>query len=550
MKRNMLHRLVAMAAAGTMLMSVAACGSSSDDNAATSNSSDTSLISVNNSEPQNGLIPSDTNEMGGGKVIRYLFEGLVSFDAKGKQHLEVAESITPNEDATKYTIKLKKGWKFTNGEAVTSHSFADTWSFAANVKNAQKTSSRFSTIKGYDELQDPNVDPNAKLSGLSTPDDYTLIVELNKPDSVFPTKLAHQSMFPLPSVAFKDIKKFGQAPIGNGPYKFKSWSHDKNIIIVPNKDYKGSRKVSNNGIEYRVYTNEDSAYSDVLSGNLDVMESVPAAFTKTFKTDKKVQAYSEAGSVIQTFTIPSSLDHFKNDEEGQLRRQAISMAINRDQLIDKVLNGNATAATEFTSPKTPGYSDSLKGADNLKFNASKAKELWAKADAISKYDGQLTFSYNADGGAKPLYDAIVNQLKNNLGIDAATNPIPTFQEFRDAVTNRQMKGAFRTGWQPDYPFAENYLWQLYSTAAADGNGSNDGDYKNPAFDDLCKQAAAASSTDDANKLYQQAEEILLNDLPAIPLYYSNASGVASLNVKSGYAFDWQNLPTYTEMSKK
>ena len=242
MKRNMLHRLVAMAAAGTMLMSVAACGSSSDDNAATSNSSDTSLISVNNSEPQNGLIPSDTNEMGGGKVIRYLFEGLVSFDAKGKQHLEVAESITPNEDATKYTIKLKKGWKFTNGEAVTSHSFADTWSFAANVKNAQKTSSRFSTIKGYDELQDPNVDPNAKLSGLSTPDDYTLIVELNKPDSVFPTKLAHQSMFPLPSVAFKDIKKFGQAPIGNGPYKFKSWSHDKNIIIVPNKDYKGDRK--------------------------------------------------------------------------------------------------------------------------------------------------------------------------------------------------------------------------------------------------------------------------------------------------------------------
>ena len=91
----------------------------------------------------------------------------------------------------------------------------------------------------------------------------------------------------------------------------------------------------------------------------------------------------------------------------------------------------------------------------------------------------------------------MNQLKNNLGIDAATNPIPTFQEFRDAVTNRQMKGAFRTGWQPDYPSAENYLWQLYSTAAADGNGSNDGDYKSPAFDDMCKQAAAASSTDDA-----------------------------------------------------
>ena len=541
-------RFAAMAAACVMLVSVAACGSKSDSGA-TVNPGE-AIISVNNTEPQSPLVPADTNEMGGGKVIRYLFEGLVSYDVNGKQHLEVAKSITPNDDASQFTIVINDGWKFTNGEAVTASSFADAWSYAANVKHAMKQASRMSIIKGYDELQDPNVSDDAKLSGLEVKDDHTLVVTLNHSDSVFPVQLAHQSFFPLPSVAYKDIKAFGKNPIGNGPYKLKSWDVSKSITVVKNPDYKGSRTVKNGGIEFRVYTDEDSAYADVLAGNLDVLDAVPPSAVKTFRTAKNVTAYSQAGSTYQGFVIPERLDHFGFDEEGQLRRQAISMAINRDQLIDKVLNGNATAATEFTSPKTPGYSDSLKGADNLKFNASKAKELWAKADAISKYDGQLTFSYNADGGAKPLYDAIVNQLKNNLGIDAATNPIPTFQEFRDAVTNRQMKGAFRTGWQPDYPSAENYLWQLYSTAAADGNGSNDGDYKSPAFDDLCKQAAAAKSVDDANKLYQQAEEILLNDLPAIPLYYSHASGVASLNVKSGYAFDWQNLPTYTEMSKK
>ena len=541
-------RFAAMAAACVMLVSVAACGSKSDSGA-TANPGE-AIISVNNTEPQSPLVPADTNEMGGGKVIRYLFEGLVSYDVNGKQHLEVAKSITPNDDASQFTIVINDGWKFTNGEAVTASSFADAWSYAANVKHAMKQASRMSIIKGYDELQDPNVSDDAKLSGLEVKDDHTLVVTLNHSDSVFPVQLAHQSFFPLPSVAYKDIKAFGKNPIGNGPYKLKSWDVSKSITVVKNPDYKASRTVKNGGIEFRVYTDEDSAYADVLAGNLDVLDAVPPSAVKTFRTAKNVTAYSQAGSTYQGFVIPERLDHFGFDEEGQLRRQAISMAINRDQLIDKVLNGNATAATEFTSPKTPGYSDSLKGADNLKFNASKAKELWAKADAISKYDGQLTFSYNADGGAKPIYDAVVNQLKKNLGIDAATNPIPTFQEFRDAVTNRQMKGAFRTGWQPDYPSAENYLWQLYSTAAADGNGSNDGDYKSPAFDDLCKQAAAASSTDDANKLYQQAEEILLNDLPAIPLYYSNASGVASLNVKSGYAFDWQNLPTYAEMSKK
>ena len=398
MKNNAFRRLLAMAAVGAMLTSIAACGSSSSDDTASNGSDSTSLISVNNSEPQNGLIPSDTNEMGGGRVIRYLFEGLVSFDAKGKQHLEVAESITPNEDATKYTIKLKKGWKFTNGEAVTAHSFADTWSFAANVKNAQKTASRFSTIKGYDELQDPNVDPKATLSGLSTPDDYTLVVELNKPDSEFPTKLAHQSMFPLPSVAFKDIKKFGQAPIGNGPYKFKSWSHDKNIIIVPNKDYKGSRKVSNKGIEYRVYTNEDSAYSDVLSGNLDVMDQIPQSAVKTFRQDSSVIAYSQAGSSFQSFVIPERLEHFGNDEEGQLRRQAISMAINRDQVVKKVYNNTKTPATDFTSPLVPEYVKKLEqNGSNLKYNASKAKELWKKANAIKPWSGNFRIAYNADG---------------------------------------------------------------------------------------------------------------------------------------------------------
>ena len=545
MKKKALAFAAAACAFGMLL---SGCGSSNGGSTADKGSN---VITAYDSEPQNPLIPGNTNETGGGIPVDLLFARLISYDTKGNAQNEVAESIKSNDDGTQFDIKIKSGWKFADGTPVTAESFTKAWSYVANAKNAQKCSSFFSTIKGFDKLQDAkNLKGDEQLEGLKVVNDHEFTVDLNQPDSVFAIKVGYSAFAPLPESFYKDPKAFGEKPVGNGPYKFKSWSHNKQIELVKNNAYKGNEVVKNDGVTFKIYTDDSAAYRDIQAGNLDVMESVPAAFTKTFKTDKKVQAYSEVGSVIQTFTIPSSLDHFKNDEEGQLRRQAISMAINRDQLIDKVLNGNAAAATEFTSPKTPGYSDSLKGADNLKFNASKAKELWAKADAISKYDGQLTFSYNADSGAKPLYDAVVNQLKNNVGIDAATNPIPTFQEFRDAVTNRQMKGAFRTGWQPDYPSAENYLWQLYSTAAADGNGSNDGDYKNPAFDDMCKQAAAVSSTDDANKLYQQAEEILLNDLPAIPLYYSNASGVASLNVKSGYAFDWQNLPTYTEMSKK
>ena len=504
MKKKALAFAAAACAFGMLL---SGCGSSNGSDTAAEGAN---IITAYNSEPQHPLIPGNTNETGGGKPVDLLFSRLISFDAKGNASNEVAESITANDDATQYDIKLKDGWKFTDGTDVTAESFTKAWSYVANAKNGMVGSSFFSTIK-----------------------------------------VGYSAFAPLPESFYDDTDAFGEAPVGNGPYKFQSWDHDNEIVLVKNPDYKGNRTPKNDGVTFKVYTKDDAAYADIQSGALDVMESVPASATKTFETDETVQAYNKAGSVIQQFTIPSSLKHFEaGTEEGTLRRQAISMAINRENICDKVLNGTGTPAVDFTSPLTPGYSDSLKGVGNLKYNEKKAKELWEKANAISPWtsDDKLTFSYNADGGAKPIFEAVVNSVKNTLDIDVTTNPVPTFQEFRNDVTGRKMTGAFRTAWQPDYPSPENYLYQLYSSDAADGNGSNDGDYKNSEFDDLCSKAAAAQTTDEANKLYQQAQEVLLNDLPAVPLYYANAYGVAATGV-SGFEMNWQNLPVYENMTK-
>ena len=539
----------AMACSVAMLLS--ACGGS-NSNAASGDTAGSNIITAYNSEPQNPLIPGNTNETGGGKPGDLLFSRLVSFDKDGKASNEVAESITPNDDATQYTIKIKSGWKFTDGTPVTAESFTKAWSYVANVKNAQKCSSFFSTIKGYDELQADGLKGDEQLSGLKVVDDTTFTVDLNQSDSVFPIKVGYLAFAPLPESFYKDPKAFGEKPVSNGPYKLDHWDHNKEIALVKNPDYKGNEQPKNDGVTFKVYTKDDAAYADIQSGALDVMESVPASATKTFETDETVQAYNKAGSVIQQFTIPSSLKHFEaGTEEGTLRRQAISMAINRENICDKVLNGTGTPAVDFTSPLTPGYSDSLKGVGNLKYNEKKAKELWEKANAISPWtsDDKLTFAYNADGGHETTYTAVVNSINNTLGSEvAATNPYPTFNDYRTAVSDRKVQGAFRSGWQPDYPSAENYLVANYASAAADGNGSNDGDYKNSEFDDLCSKAAAAQTTDEANKLYQQAQEVLLNDLPAVPLYYANAYGVAATGV-SGFEMNWQNLPVYENMTK-
>ena len=543
-------KVFAVAAAACVLgMALGGCGSSTSGDAAKGSN----VITAFDSEPQNSLIPGNTNETGGGRPIDLMFAGLVSFDKDGKAKNEVADSITANDDATQYDIKLKDGWKFTDGTDVTAESFTKAWSYVANAKNGMVGSSFFSTIKGYDALQNTdNLKGDEQLEGLKIVNDHEFTVDLSQPDSAFSIKLGYSGFYPLPESFYKDPKAFGESPVSDGPYKFSSWDHDKEIKLVKNPDYKGNRKVNNDGVTFKIYTDANAAYADVQAGNLDVMDTVPSADSKTFESDSSVVPYNKAGSVIQTFTIPSDLEHWKTStEEGQLRRQALSMSIDRQAICDKVLNGLGTPAVEFTSPKTPGYSDSLKGSENLKYNEKKAKELWEKANAISPWtsDDKLTFAYNADGGHETTYTAVVNSINNTLGSEvAATNPYPTFNDYRTAVSDRKVQGAFRSGWQPDYPSAENYLVANFASSAADGNGSNDGDYKNSAFDDLCSKAAAAQTTDEANKLYQQAQEILLNDLPAVPLYYSNANGVAASGVKN-FVMNWQNVPMYNEISK-
>lgn len=533
------------AAACSLAMLLGGCGSSAK-NAQTNGGK--VIITVSNSEPQNELVPGNINENAGARPAMLVNSTLVTFDEKGNPVNEDAESITPNADATQYTVKVKKGKKFSDGTPITAESFVKAWSFVANAKNAQKCASFFQTIKGYADLQKDGTKGDEQLSGLKVVDENTFTVDLEQPDSVFPIKVGYLAFAPLPESFYKDPKAYGEKPVSSGPYLFKSWDHNKQIEVVKNPDYDGPRKAQNDGVTFKVYTDGNAAYRDVQAGNLDMTDNIPDTQTKTFQKDTTVKAYNRPGSVIQQFTIPSSLPHFDvKTEEGKLRRQAISMAIDRKVIINKILNGTASPANEFTSPLTPGYKADLKGHENVEFNAKKAKELWAKADKISKYDGSLTFSYNADGNAKSVFDAVVNSLKNNLGIKAETTPIPTFQEFRNACAKRQIKGAWRAGWMPDYPSAENYLTQEFASVAADGNGSNEGDYRNPKFDDLLKKAASAKP-EEAIKLYQQANEILLEDLPSVPLFYSNAKAVMVPTLK-GFTMDWQNMPLYYQLHK-
>ncbi|MBT1182426.1 ABC transporter substrate-binding protein [Bifidobacterium sp. CP2] len=527
---------------------LAGCGQVGDTAADTAEQDGkAAVITVNNVEPASGLIPSDTNDMAGWKVVTQLFEGLVTFSSTGKLIYADAESITPNADASQYTITLRDGLEFSDGEKITAETYAKSWSFAANAANGQMGAAIFSTIKGYDQLQDENGDKNAQLSGLKVIDDKTLQVTLAAPDSSFDYKVGDVAFLPLPSSAYKDIKAFGEKPVGNGPYQFESWTHDGEIKLTPNPKYTGPRTPKNGGVTFKLYTNLDSAYADLTAGNLDVLDSIPSSALATYKSERSIQAFSKAGPGFKAFTIPSGLKHFTG-EEGRLRRAAISYAVNRDRIVDKVLRGTATAATDFTAPSIAGYSKTLSGSDVLSYNADKAKELWKKADAISPWDGTFRLAYASDSGSKQWVDAIVNSIKNALGIDAQSYPFPTQKDFSGAVHDRTINAAFTQGLQSDYPHPEGYLVQAYDSAYADGKGLNNGDYKSSEFDGLIDEAAKQTTLDGSVKYYRQAEEVLLKDLPVIPLWYGNVSAGAGKGVKN-VKFNYMGLPEYQNLVK-
>lgn len=322
-----------------------------------------------------------------------------------------------------------------------------------------------------------------------------------------------------------------------------AWKHNEKIDLVVNPDYDGPRKAVNGGLDIIFYASQDAAYADLQGGNLDVLDAIPDSALATFQDEFGDRSVTQAAAIFQSFTIPARLPHFSG-EEGNLRRQAISMAINRDEITDVIFAGTRTPAHDFTSPVIDGYSEEIPGSEVLEYNPEEAKKLWAEADAIAPWDGTFKIAYNADGGHQAWVDAVANGLKNDLGIEAAGDPYPTFAEARTKITDRTIQTAFRSGWQADYPALFNFLGPLYGTGA----GSNDGDYSNPEVDTLLKEGLSETDIAAANEKFQSAQEILFQDLPAVPLWYSTVNGAWS-EVVNDVEFGWNSVPLYYQVTK-
>lgn len=523
----------------SLAVGLAAVGCSSDtadsgsDSGSGSGTSSDAAITIDGTEPENGLVPANTTETGGGKVIDSLFTGLVGYKTEDSApYNAVAESID-TKDSKVFTIKIKSGQKFHDGTDVKAKNFVDAWNWAAYSPNAAQNSSFFSDIQGFEDVQseDPDEDgpkqapkPKAeKLSGLKTVDDSTFEVTLGQPTAIFPTKLGYSAFKPLPDVFFTQTPKdFGEKPVGNGPFKLVQWDHDRQIKLTRFAEYALDDKAKVKDVTLKFYTDFDAAYADLQSNNLDFLQQVPpsAIAGDNYKNDLGERALERAVGVEQIIAYPIYDPKFKNADV----RRAISMSIDRAQISEKIFNGTREPADSFVSPAVDGYKKGACG-EGCTFDPAKAKELLAKGGGFS---GKLTLTYNADGSHKEWMEASCNSIKQNLGVDCVTTPIATFAATRQKINAYEMTGMYRAGWQMDYPSIENFLNPLYRTNAS----SNDGKYTNPAVDAKLKEADGAVGREDSIAKYQEAEALIAADMPVIPMFFVKQQSGHSDKVKN------------------
>lgn len=521
----------AMAAAAFMSVTLvaSACGGGGAEESGTGNQEGAGQaggeITVYTCTPENALVPSNTNEECGSNVVTPTTAKLVRYDTETTEPInDIAQSIETTDNQN-FTVKIKPDYKFHDGSVVKAKNFVDAWNFAAYGPNGQGASYFFQPVQGYADVSctvpcttKPKTD---KLSGLKVVDDTTFTIKTTAPVSNLPVRLGYTVFAPLPDAFFKDQKAFEAKPIGAGPFKLDSKSNTE-FVLSKFADYSGELKPNVDKVTLKVYQDSAAAYAETVANQLDFVEDLPPdqLVGEAYKSDLPDRSGAREAGRISYVTFSPWDPQMKGNPD---LHKALSMAIDRNLIADKVFNGTVTPAKGWVSPVVAGYKE---GAckEFCNFDPVAAKALYEKSGG---YQGTLTMTFNADGaGNKEFSEALCNSVKNTLGVDCRAVATVDFATFNKKLVDKSLKGMFRSGWVMDYPSIENFLTPVYGKGA----DSNYSEYNKPAFEKLIADAGAAKSADEANTIYQQAEAMLVEDFPTAPLWFPKTTYGFSENV--------------------
>jgi peptide/nickel transport system substrate-binding protein/oligopeptide transport system substrate-binding protein len=487
-------------------------------------------------EPIKWINPENDNSSPGIEVARAMFAPLVDTDPEtGKLRNIIAESVTPDATSSTWTIKLKKGFTFQNGQPLTAKDYVETWNLTALGSNAWENNGFFAKVSGYDALnpEAPAKATATALSGLKVVDDQTFTVQLINPFSQFGLTLQYYGLVPLAAEVRKDPKAYERKQIGMGPYKLaQEWKVGEDIRLTRWDGYKGTAPKAKN-ITFKFIPNADTAYNEFLAGNLDFVP-VPSAKKSSFKTDAPDRwLVSESSGNIFYWAFPGWDPKFADPR----LRHAFSMAIDRKSLANLV--GLAQPASGLIAPGIDGARPTA--CKYCSFDPAAAKKLFDEAGGLA--GKPLTIYYSTSTATGQIFgEALGNMMRQHLKIEVKYVGKQS-SEITDLGEAKKLEGMRLAGWGHDYPSIEDYLTPMFKS-----NGdANYASYTNSTVDALLAKGDSEPDQAKAVQLYQQVEDILLEDMPLIPLWhgqdaYLAATGVHPLNSK--YTGVWPVWSTF------
>jgi oligopeptide transport system substrate-binding protein len=459
----------------------------------------------------------------GSNVIVNAFECLMVLNENNEAVPGAAESYEVSDDGLVYTFKLRKDGKWSDGEPVTANDFYYAWMRGLNKETAAEYCYQFFYIKNGEKYY--NGEATADEVGLKVLDDYTLEITLEAPTAYYPQLLAHQTYSPVrEDIVTANPDTWATSPdtyIGNGPFKLVRWDMKDQLVFEKNDNYWDADKVKLEKITYKLVTDETTAYSELKAGNFDVVNSVPTNEIEPGKNDGLVKIFPKLGTYFFAINVgkqDSMSENVKNALSNKLVRQALALAIDRQEIIDNVGKADQVAAYSFvplgitTSDGNEFSSKEYYDPSDMDGNIEKAKELLKEA-GYENGEGLPTIElmYNTEGAHKDVCQIVQENLAK-IGVNVEL----TNQEWAVFLSTRQ-NGEYqiaRHGWIGDYSDPMTFL-DMWVT----GGGNNDCGFSNSEYDSLIAEAKVETDTKKREELLRQAEDILMDEMPVIPVYF-------------------------------
>ena len=501
-------------------------GCSNGENNVSTGNRDGILHWGNGTDPQE-LDPHIVTGVPEHHILTALLEGLV---LKNPANLEpipgVAKRWQISEDGKTYTFYLRDNAKWSNGDPVTAHDFVWSWWRALQPALGNQYAYMYFPIKNAEAYLKKEIEDFDQV-GVKALDDLTLQVKLTNPTPYFLQLLDHYSMFPVHRAT---IEKFGKPDergslwtrpgnyVGNGPFQLKDWKLNKLVSVEKSPHYWDAETLQLNEIHFHPTENVTTEERMFRAGQLHHTASIPIDKVAVYQRENPdvLHANPYLGNYFYRFN--TKLPHLSDKRV----RQALAMAIDRQQIVDHVTKGGEVPADTFTPPNTLGYS----AKPGFEFNPQRAKQLLAEAGYPDGKDFPVTeLLYNTSEGHRKIAVAIQQMWNQHLGISITLNN-QDWKVYLNSVDNGDYAIA-RAGWIGDYVDPNTFL-DMWVT---DG-GNNRTGWSNPRYDELIlKLAPEASNRESRYALMREAEALLLDDMPVIPIYIYTSKSLVHPSVK-------------------